>query len=230
MHNYLNPLKMLYQQAANPVDAAFMKKYLLNQFEFFGIRAPAQKEIRRGFFKAYGLPEPAEISSMLDGLWQQPEREFQYFGIDLSEKVLKKMNENSIESIEFMIVNKPWWDTVDWIASHHAGTYFKMFPHLIHEKTGEWMNSGNMWLQRSVLLFQLKYKTHTDRELLFSYIRQLKDSKEFFIRKAIGWALREYSKTSPEAVKNFVENTELSGLSRREALKWLERKKQHEQD
>ena len=75
MHNYLKPLTLLYQQAANPADAVFMKKYLLNQFEFFGIRAQAQKEIRHGFFKAYGLPEPAEIPSMLGELWQQPERE-----------------------------------------------------------------------------------------------------------------------------------------------------------
>ena len=135
------------------------------------------------------------------------------------------MDENPIEFIEFMIVNKPWWDTVDWVASHHAGTYFKMFPHLIREKTGAWMNSENIWLQRSALLFQLKYKRHTDEKLLFDYILKLKDSKEFFIRKAIGWALREYSKTAPESVVHFVETTELSGLSRREALKWLKRKK-----
>jgi 3-methyladenine DNA glycosylase AlkD len=170
MHSYLQPITALYQQAANPADAAFMKKYMKDQFEYFGIRAPQQKEIRTHFFKTYGLPDPAEVPEMIQELWIQPEREYQYFAIDLSEKVLKKMGEDAIETIEFMVVNKPWWDTVDWIASHHAGTYFKIFPEKIPETTGAWMDSGNMWLQRTALLFQLKYKMKaTDEDLMFDY-------------------------------------------------------------
>lgn len=225
IYAYLQPLSELYQGSANDVDAAFMSKYMLNQFQYFGIRAPKQKEIRRYFFKTYGLPDPAEVPEMVKELWIQPEREYQYFGIDLSEKLLKKMGGDAIETIEFMVVNKPWWDTVDWIASHHAGTYFKIFPEKIPEITGGWMDSGNMWLQRTALLFQLKYKKATDENLMFDYMRRLSGSREFFIRKAIGWALREYSKTAPESVIRFVENTELSGLSRREALKVIERNK-----
>lgn len=225
MHSYLQPITALYQQAANPADAAFMKKYMKDQFEYFGIRAPQQKEIRSHFFKTYGLPDPADIPEMVQELWIQPEREYQYFAIDLSEKVMKKIGEDTIETIEFMVVNKPWWDTVDWVASHHAGTYLKLFPGMIPEITAAWMDSGNMWLQRTALLFQLKYKKNTDETLIFTYAKRLKDSKEFFIRKAIGWALREYSKTAPESVIRFVENTELSGLSRREALKVIERNK-----
>lgn len=225
MHPYIQPLAKLYQQAANPADAVFMKKYMLGQFEFFGIRAPKQKEIRRHFFKAHGLPDPGDLPELLNELWQLPQREFQYFGADLSERLLKKTGADAIQMIEFMVVNKPWWDTVDWIASHHAGSYFKAYPELIHNKTTDWMNSGNIWLQRTCLLFQLKYKDATNEDLLFDFIQQLKESKEFFIRKAIGWALREYSKTAPETVSAFVESTHLSGLSRREALKWMERKK-----
>jgi 3-methyladenine DNA glycosylase AlkD len=225
MHKYLQPLVLLHQQAANSSDAVFMKKYMLNQFEYFGIRAPKQKEIRRHFFKTYGLPDPAEVPALVKELWQLPEREYQYFAIDLSENLLKKMRKQAIEIIEFMVVKKPWWDTVDWIASHHGGTYFKIFPEKIPERTAAWMDSGNMWLQRTALLFQLKYKQQTDEALMFSYILRLKDSKEFFIRKAIGWALREYSKVAPENVISFVESTELSGLSRREALKVIERNK-----
>jgi 3-methyladenine DNA glycosylase AlkD len=225
MDSYLQPITALYQQAANPADAAFMKKYMKDQFEYFGIRAPQQKEIRRHFFKTYGLPDPDEVPEMVKELWIQPEREYQYFAIDISEKVLKKMGEDAIETIEFMVVNKSWWDTVDWVASHHAGTYFKIFPEKIPEITGAWMDSGNMWLQRTALLFQLKYKNATDVDLMFAYMRRLSGIKEFFIRKAIGWALREYSKTAPESVIKFVESTELSGLSRREALKVIERNK-----
>jgi len=92
----------------------------------------------------------------------------------------------------------------------------------------KWLASGNMWLQRTALLFQLKYKTGTDVELMFQIIRQLAESKEFFIRKAIGWALREYSKTNPAAVMNFVESHPLSNLSKREALKVIARKSSRE--
>lgn len=223
-HEYVLPLHAAFTEAANPGDAAFMKKYMLNQFEYFGIRSAQQKEIRRRFFKEYGLPNKAIVPELIHRLWQQPEREFQYFGIDLTEKVYKKPDEDFIGGIEFMILNKSWWDTVDWVASHHAGTYFRKFPEQIVPRTGSWMDTGNMWLQRTALLFQLKYKQNTDEKLMFEYIQRLKGSKEFFIRKAIGWALREYSKVSPESVKAFVESAALSGLSRREALKWIERK------
>lgn len=225
MHPYIQPLAKLYQQAANPADAVFMKKYMLGQFEFFGIRSQQRKEIYRAFIKSYGLCEPGELPGLIKELWNLPQREYQYFGIELSEKLLKKAGIALFPLIEFMIVNKSWWDTVDWIASHHAGSFFKAYPEFIQEKTTAWMNSGNIWLQRTCLLFQLKYKDKTNEDLLFDFIQQLKESKEFFIRKAIGWALREYSKTAPETVRAFVEKTHLSGLSRREALKWMKRKK-----
>lgn len=224
MQEYLRPLCESFRKAANAADALFMKKYMLNQFEYFGIRSAQQKEIRRRFFKEFGLPEKAILPEITQWLWQQPEREYQYFGVDLTERMFKKPEANAVDIIEFMILNKSWWDTVDWIASHHAGTYFRKFPELIISRTGSWMDSGNMWLQRTALLFQLKYKTDTNQELMFEYMRRLKDSKEFFIRKAIGWALREYSKVAPGNVLEFVEKTDLSGLSRREALKWIERK------
>ena len=125
---------------------------------------------------------------------------------------------------EFMIINKSWWDTVDMIASHLVGTHFKRFPGLIPAYTEKWMASGNFWLQRTALLFQLKYKKETDVELMSDLIKRLAGEKEFFIRKAIGWVLREYSKTDPEIVINFVENQQLSNLSRTEALKVNNRK------
>ena len=110
---------------------------------------------------------------------------------------------------------------MDGIASWLVGEHFKRFPKLIKPYTEKWMKSGNMWLQRTVILFQLGYKDKTDVKLLFKNIKKCMDSKEFFIRKAIGWALREYSKTNAQAVINFVENNELAPLSKREALKWL---------
>ena len=118
-----------------------------------------------------------------------------------------------------MIITKSWWDTVDRIASRLVGFYFREHKELIEPYTEKWMYYGNMWLQRTALLFQLKYKKETDTDLLFGYIQALAESPEFFIQKAIGWALREYSKTAPKTVKQFVDSTLLAPLSKREALK-----------
>ena len=104
-----------------------------------------------------------------------------------------------------MILNKSWWDTVDYIASNLVGVHFQKYPDLMYPVTEKWMNSGNIWLQRTSLLFQLKYKKKTDVMLMTNYIQQLQGSKEFFINKAIGWILREYSKTDGDWVRDYVE-------------------------
>lgn len=121
--------------------------------------------------------------------------------------------------MEFCLTHKSWWDSVDHIASEWLGSYFKQFPEKIAAVTGKWNRSDNIWLQRSSIMFQKSYKKDTDTVLLASYILHCKDSDEFFIRKAIGWALREYSKTDPGWVKKFVQQQALSPLSKREALK-----------
>ena len=134
---------------------------------------------------------------------------------------LKKIEFQDIELFELMITNKSWWDTVDLIATNLVGAYFKLFPEQIIPVTKKWMNSDNMWLQRTCLIFQLKYKEEIDTDLLTDYILQLKDTKEFFINKAIGWILREYTRKNPEWVIDFVNKYELSNLSKREALKLI---------
>ncbi len=223
MTNYVSILSGALQTAADPERALMMKRYLKDQFEFFGISAPKLKELRHGFIKLHGLPPAGEVNALVRALWNLPQREFQYCAAAISEKMLVKCGYGAIDFIEYMIVNKSWWDTVDWIASHHAGKWFKLFPGEMHSRTFNWISSENIWLQRSAILFQLKYKALTDTEMLLSYCNSVAGSKEFFIRKAIGWALREYSKTNPEAVMNYTSNSQLSGLSKREALKWLNR-------
>jgi len=143
----------------------------------------------------------------------------QYAGMEVLFRQRKKSSAESIGLLEWMITRKSWWDTVDYIAPNLVGNLFIAFPELRDETIENWMKSGNFWLQRSCLLFQLKYKANTDSGLLFNLCTRLAGEKEFFIRKAIGWSLREYAKTNPEAVKSFVDRTELSGLSKREALK-----------
>lgn len=226
--DYVTSIKQRFQAAADPVKAQPMKKYLKNQFEFLGIQKPQVILLHKEFLKKERLPGVERLEEIIKQLWELPEREYQHFGFMLAEQYIKQLKENHINLLEYVITNKSWWDTVDFVATHLVGTHFKRFPHQVGPYTAKWLASGNIWLQRTAILFQLKYKTGTDVELMFQIIRRLADSKEFFIRKAIGWALREYSKTNPAAVINFVESQSLSNLSKREALKVIARKSNRE--
>jgi len=221
---YLQPLKTAFEENANPSKALQMKAYMRGQYEYYGIASPERSVIFAEHKKNYGLIPEVHLNEIVTTCWQAPEREFQYFAMEMLNKVSKKSKPETIQFYEYMITNKSWWDTIDFIAANLVGSYFKIYPELIHSKTAEWIDSENMWLQRTCLIFQLKYKTLLDTDLLESFILKLKDAKPFFIRKAIGWILREYSKTDPEYVKNFVRNHSLSGLSRIEALKWMAKK------
>jgi 3-methyladenine DNA glycosylase AlkD len=124
--------------------------------------------------------------------------------------------------MEQLITTKSWWDTVDAIAPKAVGKIADKFPEVVPETIDGWATHDYMWLKRAAILFQLKYKQKTDEELLYQYIRQNAASKEFFIQKAIGWALREYSKTNPASVKKFIEGQPLAPLSVREGSKYLD--------
>jgi len=124
-----------------------------------------------------------------------------------------------------MICQKSWWDTVDLIATNLVGKLFQKFPELILYYITKWATSENLWLQRTTLLFQIKYKDKTDAALLFKLIESFAGHPDFFIRKAIGWALREYSRTDPQLVAEFVKNHQLSSLSTKEAVKLLKKRK-----
>ena len=136
------------------------------------------------------------------------------------QKTLKAQAPEFIEFLEELILANSWWDTVDWI-SKLVGMHFKRFPQLIVPVTERWMDSGNFWLQRVCLIFQLSYKEKTDADLMFKYVRRVADSKEFFLQKGAGWALRQYSRTNPEAVREFLASTRLSALTKREAMRLI---------
>ncbi|MFP4471581.1 MAG: DNA alkylation repair protein [Bacteroidota bacterium] len=225
MKSFIPQLREKFEANANADNARQMKAYMRNRYDFFGIKAPDQRRIRSEFLKTYGLPSQEYLPALVRELWAQPEREFQHFGMVLCEKYIKKVEPDFVETLEFMITNKSWWDTVDFIASHLVGDLFKRFPEMIPQYTTKWLDSENMWLQRTALLFQLRYKNETDTKLLFSLIEKLADHQDFFIRKAIGWALRQYSKTDPALVMDFVKTHKLSSLSQKEALKVIMRSK-----
>ncbi len=222
MHPYISPLATLFQQHANPAQAAPMKKYMRDQFEYVGIKTPERRELQKQFYEEHGLPFVVELKPILLDLWNLPQREYQYFGVGLLGRLAESIPREFITTIEYMIVTKSWWDTVDSLAGEIVGVHFHRFPKVREKYIAKWRKSDNFWLRRTCLLFQLGYKEATDFDLLCDLIRENLGSKEFFINKAIGWALRQYARTDPKAVKKFVKATDLHPLSRREAMKHLE--------
>jgi len=220
MRDYCENIICVFRENANPDYALQMKKYLKDQFEFFGINTPKQRELSRPFLQKDDLPTIKEVNSIAKILWKEPQRELQGFALELLSMYKKKFPKNQIGKLEWLTTHKSWWDTVDFIAGHLVGSYFLAYPDTRTECITKWLQSNNIWLQRTAIIFQLKYREKTDPNILEQAICHCKQSKEFFIRKAIGWALRQYAKTDPEYVITFVkDNPDLSPLSKREALK-----------
>ena len=221
MHPYVALLKTLFEQNADPAQAAPMKKYMRDQFEYLGVKSPQVKALFRQAVKENGLPSPEGLDQIVRELWELPQREFQYLAISLMERLEKNLPSNIIKTLEYMITYKSWWDTVDNI-SHIVGIHFKRYPEVREKYLPKWRPSDNLWLRRTAILFQLDYKEETNFDLLQEIIQENLGSTEFFINKAIGWALRQYARIDPNAVKKFVKSTALHPLSRREAMKHLE--------
>lgn len=221
MHTYLLPLISLFEAHADPAQAAPMKKYLRDQFEQLGIKTPKRHELQKQFYEQHGLPPISELDPILRDLWALPQREFQYTAIGLLGRLAEQIPPDFIKTIEYLIVTKSWWDTVDSLAGEIVSIHFRRFPKVREKYLAKWRKSENFWLRRTCILFQLGYKEETDFPLLCDIIRENLSSQEFFINKAIGWALRQYARTDPKAVKKFVKATPLHPLSRREAMKHL---------
>jgi 3-methyladenine DNA glycosylase AlkD len=220
MHPFLKNIEKEYQLHANAQAKTWSEKYLLFQFQFFGVKAPVWRTILKKQFKNE-LPPFDEVEELLIQCFEHPMREMQYTGIELLAQYQNLWKQKHIHLIEYLITHKSWWDSVDHCSSVLSAVYFKQFPEQKFKSAIKWNKSGNIWLQRSSILFQLKYKQETNSKLLFDLILNCSHSKEFFIQKAIGWALREYAKTDAGIVKRFVKQNSLSPLSKREALKGI---------
>jgi len=191
-----------------------------NQFSFFGIKTDERRRVFKEILKE-NIKEIAENPREIAlELYSKPQRELQYCSIEI---LIKRLKENykkeDIQLIEKLIITNSWWDSVDTISKYILGEYLLEFPLETQKVVERFSNSENMWLNRSVLLFQLSYKEKTNFDLLKSECEKHKNSKEFFIQKAIGWALREYAKNNPDAVRNYVNQANLKPLSAKEALK-----------
>ncbi len=224
MHPYSRSLQVLLSSHAHPSQVAPMKRYMRDQFDYLGIKTPELSALFSEQTRAHGLPPLAELDTVLRDLWALPEREYQYVACGLLSLFNTQLPAGFITTIEYLLVTKSWWDTVDGIAAGTVGAHFKRFPGVRRKVLAHWRKSENFWLRRTCILFQLTYKSDTDFALLCDIICENLGSKEFFINKAIGWALRQYTRTDPDAVRRFVAATPLQPLSAREALKWLERR------
>ena len=212
-------LQKAFETNANPDDSAPMERYMKNHFRFLGLKSPVRKDLQKEFIKKAKLLPDKEFVDLIRLLWNQPYREYQYTACDLLDRNKKKIPLNYVTEFEWLITTKSWWDSVDGIVPRSLGYYFLNYPEQIEKHIPRWVSQKNIWLQRAAILFQLKYKEKTNTELLFEVILELMNTNEFFVNKAIGWALREYSKTNPKEVAIFVAANKLSNLSRREALK-----------
>ncbi|WP_240702917.1 DNA alkylation repair protein [Cohnella luojiensis] len=220
---YIAALAAWFRQHADREKAKSMEDYMRNQYPFLGIKTPERTSLTKEFWSKHGIPAGDELLYVVQQLWQLPEREFQNVAMAYLEKYGKQAKKTDIVAFESLITTKSWWDTVDYLASHTMGDHLTRYPDLIPAYAERWIESDDFWLRRTALLYQLRYKQRTDVDRLFDFINRCKDEKEFFIRKAIGWALREYSKTDEDAVRRFVAETRLSPLSEREALKYVSR-------
>ncbi len=223
MHPYARSLKALLAAHAHPDQAAPMRRYMRDQFDYLGIKGPEMAALLKEHYRLHGLPPLADLDAILRDLWALPQREYQYAASGLLEKFESQLPSEFIGTIEYLLVTDSWWDTVDTIATGTVGVHFRRYPKVRRAYLARWRKSDNSWLRRAAILFQLGYKQDTDFALLCDIIRENLGSREFFINKAIGWALRQYTRTDPEAVLEFVAQTPLDPLSAREAVKWLHR-------
>lgn len=203
--------------------ALSMKAYMRNKFEFLGVDSKKRKEICKCTFK--NLKNSKEIDrNFVVKFFNEDYREFQYIAIDYLIKMKKYLKIEDVLFIKQLITEKSWWDTVDILSSNLVGEICKKYPSLIENEIIFWINHENMWIRRSSIIFQLRYKMDTNLGFLGDAIKNNIHDSDFFIKKAIGWSLREYSKVNPEWVKNFINSHQLSKLSKREAEKYIKKR------
>ena len=220
--DYLALLKERFVEAANDQNAAAMAAYMKNRFDFYGIKSPDRSKISKALIKEEGLPEREELKTLCRLCFGNLEkREVQYFVNDLLQKAMRHLDQSFLELIDELIPLKSWWDSVDFLAPKLAGSLFLKYPDKMESLSTKWINSENFWYQRAAIIFQLSYKTKTRSDLLFSHILRRADSNEFFVQKGAGWALRQYSKTAADEVRQFISMHKLPPLTVKEGSKYL---------
>ena len=204
----------------NEEQAQKMSKYMLNKFEYIGIKTPERREIFKNFFKEYKNEEKIDWE-FVNKCWENEYREFQYVAADYLKNMKDKLTIDDIPKFKRLILEKSWWDTIDNLDMTIGALALK--DSNVNKILLEWSIDENIWLRRIAIDHQLLRKEKTNTELLEKILKNNLGQTEFFINKAIGWALRDYSKTNPKWVKNFIQKNKekMAKLSIKEASKYL---------
>jgi 3-methyladenine DNA glycosylase AlkD len=226
----IRALKKSLRAAADPAKAPAMQAYMKSSMPYLGVQAPQLRLALRAVFAVHPLESFEQWSDAVIELWREARyREERYAAIELAgyARYHPFRTLNALPMYEEMITCGAWWDFVDAISTRQLGELLRKHPVEMSAVLREWAVSADIWKRRSAILAQLNFKSHTDLKLLYDCIRPSLGASEFFLRKGIGWALRQYARTDPEEVIRFVRRNEakLSRLSKREALKHLGRRK-----
>lgn len=211
-----------FKAAANPNEAPTMEAYMKNNFKFLGIKKPIRSEILKPYFEEIKKLDAAETLELAKEIWALEEREYQYTAMEILIKAKRKWTDDYFDFFEEMIVDKSWWDSVDAIAANMMGPYVLQHRPKMEKKLKAYATDANMWKRRTSIIYQLHYKDDVSIPILFEHIVLNKDDKQFFIQKAIGWALRQISTKHPALVRSFVETHAITGLAKREALRLID--------
>ncbi|CAM5298379.1 DNA alkylation repair protein [Streptomyces viridochromogenes] len=213
-------LTTTYAAAADPERAAAMRAYMKDVAPFLGIPTPERRVLSRSVVRGTPRPDERDCTAVALRCWRLPEREYQYFAVDYLRRHVTRLSSGFLPVARQLVSTVPWWDTVDALAAHVVGGLVAADPALA-EDMDAWIEDDDLWVARTALLHQLRYKERTDTERLFAYCLRQSGHPDFFARKAIGWCLREYAKTDPDAVRDFLarEGERFAPLSVREALK-----------
>ena len=200
-----------------------MAAYMKTDMPFYGVQKPGRKAILSEMLKRFPVTSRREYTAGVLELWLQEHREEKYLAVALARTYPEYHSVGSVPLYKRLIVEGAWWDFVDEVAIQLLGFVWLADRALITPVIQRWIDEDDMWLRRSAIIGQIKHKAETDQALLFRFSIARAHEKEFFIRKGIGWALREHAKTAPEAVRQFVESNRdaWSGLTYREAMKHL---------
>jgi len=223
MHELVKEFKEEFRKNANEEDAIPMQSYMKSEMPYYGVKTPVRKEIYARLKKKYKLNGFDEWYEVINELWDAQYREERYAALTVLNQYKIYHNLRIVPLIEHLIVTGAWWDYIDGLAAGIVGDLLRKYPKEMGKVLKSWNKSRHMWLRRTSILSQLKFKSETDEKMLYSFIKNTMHEKEFFIRKAIGWVLREYSKTNPKSVKEFIEKNKdsLSNLSVREGSKYI---------
>jgi 3-methyladenine DNA glycosylase AlkD len=213
-------LTSAYGAASDPGRAASAAAYMRGAFPFLGIPTPERRKLSREVLTGVPAPVEADCRAVALRCWALPEREYAYFAVDYLRRYVGRCSSGFLPAVRHLVTTNSWWDTVDPLAAHVVGPLVAADDGLV-AVMDDWITDDDLWVARTALLHQLRYKQATDADRLFGYCLRQAAHPDFFIRKAIGWALREYAYTDPDAVYGFVDSARdrLSPLSVREALK-----------